>query len=277
MKFNKGLLAAAAALMAAACGPKKADAPKVLVLFYSQTTNTLTVAQEIANALGADMEEILPVQPYDGTYQETISRGMMERQAGTLPELQPLKSDLSAYDVIFLGYPIWFGTYAPPVAALLEQVDLSGKKIVPFCTFGSGGLDASVKDLAAKQPGADILPGYGVRAARMAAVPQEVDRFLKSNGFLEGEVVKVEEFPEPHEVNEEESAIFDAAVGTYPMINAKAATVTSRAVPGGVEYLFTANDQPREGMPQMAMPPAAMKVYVIVEDGKEPEFTQVVR
>jgi len=274
----KWMLALAAALTVIACGSKKADSPKILVLYYSQTTNTQAVAQEIANALGADMEEILPVKPYDGTYQETIQRGMQERQSGTLPEIQPLTKDLAAYDVIFLGYPIWYGTYALPVATLLEQVDLSGKKVVPFCTFGSGGLDSSIKDLAAKQPGAEILPGYGVRAARMAAVPQEVDRFLKANGFLEGEAVKLNEFPEPHAVSEEESAIFDTAVGTYPMINAQAVTATSRAIPGGVEYIFTAKDKPREGMtPPPGMGPQEMKVYVIAEEGKEPEFTQVVR
>ena len=279
MKFNKCLLAAAAALMAAACGPKKADAPKVLVLYYSQTTNTSAVAQEIANALGADMEEIIPVVPYDGTYQETIQRGMTERQSGILPEIQPLNADLSAYDVIFLGYPIWYGTYALPVATLLDQVDLSGKKVVPFCTFGSGGLDESTKDLAAKQPGAEILPGYGVRAARMSAMPKEVDQFLKANGFLEGEAVKLEAFPEAHPVTEAEAAIFDAAVSTYPMINAQALTATSRSVPGGVEYIFTAQDKPREGMPPMpaGLSPREMKIYVIAEEGKDPEFTQVVR
>ena len=278
MKSMKCLLAAAAVLLAAACGPKKADAPKVLVLYYSQTENTQTVAQTIATALGADMEAILPIVPYDGTYQETIARGMEERQAGILPEIQPINANVADYDVIFLGYPIWYGTYALPIATLLDQVDLSGKKVVPFCTFGSGGLDSSVKDLAAKQPGAEILPGYGVRAARMAAVPAEVDRFLKAGGFVKGDVVKLDEFPAPHAVTEEEAAIFDAAVSTYPMINATATEVTSRPVPGGVEYIFTAQDKPREGMPMPpGMAPRDMKVYVIAEEGKAPEFTQVVR
>ena len=279
MKSMTILLAAATVLMTAACGPKKADAPKVLVLYYSQTDNTKAVAETIANALSADIEAILPVNPYDGTYQETIQRGMEERTSGKLPEIQPLNADIAAYDIIFLGYPIWYGTYALPVATLLEQVDLSGKKVVPFCTFGSGGLDASIQDLAAKQPQAEILPGYGVRTARMASMPKEVDQFLKANGFLEGEAVKLEAFPEPHPATEEEAAIFDAAVSTYPMISAQAVTATSRAVPGGVEYLFTAQDKPREGMPPMpaGMAPREMKMYVIAEEGKAPEFTQVVR
>ena len=279
MKTLKRMLALAATLVAAvACGPKK-EAPKVLVLYYSQTGNTKLVAEEFGARLGADIEAIEAVNPYDGTYQETIQRGMTERQSGILPEIQPLNADLSAYDVIFLGYPIWYGTYALPVATLLDQVDLSGKKVVPFCTFGSGGLDESTKDLAAKQPGAEILPGYGVRAARMSAMPKEVDQFLKANGFLEGEAVKLEAFPEAHPVTEAEAAIFDAAVSTYPMINAQALTATSRSVPGGVEYIFTAQDKPREGMPPMpaGLSPREMKIYVIAEEGKDPEFTQVVR
>ena len=276
MKMIRYAAIVAALFAAVSCGAKKADAPKTLVLYYSQSATTKAVAEEIAGRVGADIEEILPVNPYDGTYQETIQRSGQERESGKLPELQPLKADLADYDVIFLGYPIWFGTYALPVATLLDQVDLSGKKVVPFCTFGSGGLDTSVKDLAAKQPGAEILPGYGVRSARMASMPKEIDAFLKAGGFVEGEAVKLDPFPEQHPVSEEESAIFDAAVSTYPMIRAKAATVASRAIPGGTEYLFTANDMPREGMP--AMPPSGgMKIYVTVEDGGAPEFTQVVR
>ena len=278
MKILKWMLVLASTAMLAACAPK-AKAPKVLVLYYSQSANTKTVATEIATRLNADLEEILPVVPYDGTYMETIERSRQERESGKLPEIQPLKADLAAYDIVFIGYPIWFGTYALPVGSLLAQVDLSGKKVVPFCTFGSGGLDASCRDLAEHCPGAEILPGYGVRAARMDAVPKEVDRFLKAGGYLEGEVVKLEEFPEQHEVTEEEAAIFDAAVGDYPMIHAKAATVASRTLPEGTEYLFTAFDLPREGAPAPApdMEPRPMKVYVTVEEGKAPVFTQVVR
>ena len=274
----KWMLAFAAFVVAAvSCGQKK-EAPKskVLVLYYSQTSNTKTVAQEIANKLGADIEEIVAVNPYDGDFQATIARCQQEREKGVTPEIEPVKADLAQYDVIFLGYPIWFGTYAPPMAAFLNQADLSGKKIVPFCTFGSGGLDSSVKDLTKAQPKAEIIAGYGVRAARMAAVPAEVDQFLKAGGFIEGEYAKLEDFPEAQPATEEQAAIFDKAVGDYPMIHAKAKAVASRAVPGGTEYLFTAEDLPREGAPQMPTP-GEMKVYVLALDGQDPVFTQVVR
>ena len=262
--------------LAVSCAQHKA--PKILVLYYSQTGNTKAVAEQLQTRLGADIEAIVPVVPYDGDFKATIDRSINEREEGSYPEIQPLASNLKDYDIVFLGYPVWFGTFAPPVSAMLASVDLSGKKIVPFCTFGSGGLDSSINDLKTKAPGAEILPGYGVRAARMDAVPAELDRFLIRGGFVEGECPELEEFPEAHEVSEEESAIFDAAVGDYPMMHAKAVEVASRAVPEGTEYLFAAKDEPRGDAPSGDMPPAGtIKVYVLAADGQTPVFTQVVR
>ena len=274
------LVLAAVTLTAVSCGSKKEtpkeEAPKMLVLYYSQTGNTKAVAEEIANKLGADIEEITMEDPYDPDFQATIDRCLKEREQDILPTIHPVKADLANYDVIFLGYPVWFGTYAPPVITFLNGADLSGKKIVPFCTFGSGGLESSVKDLVAAEPYAEVLPGYGVRAARLDAMPKEVDNFLKSNGFLEGEYTQLAEFPEQHEVSADEAAIFDAAVDGYPMIHAKAKTVATRTLPDGTEYLFTAVDLPREDNPKM--PPAGeMQVYVTVANGAAPIFTKVIR
>jgi flavodoxin len=277
------LVLAIVAMAAVSCGPKKesqkeapkAETPKVLVLYYSQTSNTKAVATEIATRLGADIEEIVPTKPYDEDFQATIERCKQDRKQGISPDIQPLAADIAKYDVVFLGYPVWFGTYAPPVITFLSQVDLSGKKIVPFCTFGSGGLESSMKDLAEAQPKAEILPGYGVRAARLDAAPKEIDQFLKANGFLEGEFVKLEDFSEQHPVNEEETAIFNAAVDGYQMLHAQAKAVASRTIPGGTEYLFTAEDLPREDNP--GMPTGELKVYVTVTDGEKPVFTRVVR
>ena len=164
-------------------------------------------------------------------------------------------------------------------------MDLSDKQVVPFCTFGSGGLESSVKDLVEAEPNAMILPGYGVRAARMDAMPKELEQFLKlnknlSNVFLGGSdyesVFVPADFPEQHPVSADEAAIFDTAVNGYPMLNAKAKTVASRTVLDGTEYLFTAMDMPRENKPDM--PPASeIKVYVLVEKDKAPVFTKVVR
>lgn len=276
------LVLATMTLAAVSCGSKKVQkdeakpAPKMLVVYYSQTGNTKAVATEIATKLGADIDEILPLEPYENDFKATLDRGKKELDEGICPAIQPLTFNAADYDVIFIGFPVWFGTYAPPVATYLDQMDLKGKKVVPFCTFGSGGLESSARDLAQAEPDAEVLPGYGVRAARLEAMPMEIDQFLKANGFLEGEFVKLEAFPEQHPVSEEETAIFNAAVGDYPMIHAQASTVASRTIPNGVEYLFTAKDLPREANPDMP-PMGEMKVYVTVLEGEAPVFTQVVR
>ena len=294
MKTLKLMMIAALAMMVVtSCSQnsqKNEKASKVLVLYYSQTSNTKAVAQEIATRLDADIEEIALVEPYDTAFQATIDRCKADREKGILPEIKPLKANVADYDWIFIGYPIWFGTYAPPIASLLEQVDLSDKWVVPFCTFGSGGLESSMKDLSEKQPNAKIMASYGVRAARMNAMPKEVETFLKEctalmaitdtttifKKFPSESVFKPADFPEQHPVSAEEAAIFDAAVNGYPMLNAKAKTVASRTILEGTEYLFTAMDMPRENKPDM--PPASeIQVYVIVEKDKAPEFTKVVR
>ena len=225
---------------------------------------------------GADIEAIECVNPYDPDFHATIERCKEEQAQGVLPEITPVQADLSKYDVIFIGFPVWFGTYAPPIATWLNSVDLSGKKVALFCTFGSGGLESSLGAFTGCQPNAEVLGCYGVRAARLDAVPAEVDQFLKANGFIEGEFVKLDEFPEQHEASADEAAIFDAAVDGYPMLNAKAKSVAQRSLPGGTEYFFTAVDLPREDKPDM--PPAGeLLVYVTVLDGQEPVFTRVVR
>lgn len=274
------MFAAVALTIVVACNPNKTQRansdpkPKMLVLYYSQTSNTKAVAQEIATRLKIDIEEITLVEPYDTAFQATIDRCKADREKGITPEINPLKSDIADYDIIFLGYPVWFGTYAPPIASLLDKIDLSGKRVVPFCTFGSGGLESSAKDLAEKQPNAKVLPGYGVRAARMDAMPKEVERFLDM--YLGQPTFEPADFPEQHPMNADEAAIFDAAVNGYPMLNATATTVASRTVPDGIEYLFTAMDKPREDKP--GMPPASeINVYVLVEKDKAPVFTKVVR
>lgn len=264
----------AAMILAVSCGQKKAQ--KVLVIYYSQTGNTKLVAEEIAAKLGADIEEIVAVNPYDGDFMQTIERCMKEREEGVIPEIKPLKSKIAKYDVIFLGYPVWFGTVAPPVATFLKDVDLSGKTIVPFCTFGSGGLESSVKDIEKSQLNAQIMNGYGVRAARLEAMPAEVDHFLKENQFIPGEYVQLDEFSDLAEVTPEEEYIFIKATDNYPMLHAKAKLVGKRWIPNGTEYLFIAEDQPREFKDDM--PPAGeMKVYVTVIGDTKPEFTKVVR
>ena len=269
MKRTATLLAASLTLAACTTGTQ----PKALVLYYSQTGTTKAVAEAIAAQTGADIVSFDVTDPYTGDFNETIARCMTERSEGFTPELAALDVNIEDYDTIFLGYPIWFGTYAPPVAALLQKVDFAGKTIVPFCTFGSGGLCESTADLKAALPDATVLDGYGVRTARVEAAPAEVGRFLTLGGFVEGEAEQYPDYSEQQPVTEAEAAIFDAACSGYQFPLGTPVTCGSRVTPDCTEYLFTAESTGMDGSKSTS------KIYVIADrkDGRNPEFTMVTR
>lgn len=248
-------------------------AQKKLVLYYSETGTTKTVAQELQKQLGADIESIEPVTPYSGNFQETIQRGQREMQSGETPELKPLKSKMADYDVIFIGYPIWFGTYANPIITLVKEQDFAGKTVVPFCTFGSGGLNTSSDALKKALPKANIVQGYGVRTARVAAAAKELDHFLKENGYKKGAVAKLPEYSEQVPVTAEDKAIFDAACSSYQFPLGTPSTVGKRQTPESTDYKFTVNSSSPNGTASTSI------IYVTVgkEQGAKPEFTEVVR
>ena len=248
-------------------------AQKRLVLYYSETGTTKAVAEVLQQQLGADIEAIECVEPYSGNFQETIQRSGQEREKGETPALKPLTKNIADYDVIFLGYPIWFGTYAMPIATLVKEQDFAGKTIVPFCTFGSGGLNTSTEALKQALPKATILKGYGVRAARVAAAEKELDRFLKENGYKEGTVTPLPEYSEQVPVTEDDKAIFDAACSDYQFPLGTPETVGKRSTEDSDDYQFTVKGRGMNGEESTST------IYVTVgkEEGAKPEFTEVVR
>ena len=248
-----------------------AFAQKKLVLYYSEVGSTKAVAEEIQKQTGADIEAIEAVEPYSGDFQTTIQRGNKERESGQWPAIKPIKKNISNYDIIFLGYPIWFGTYANPMVTLVKQQDFAGKTIVPFCTFGSGGLNTSSADLKKALPKAKIVQGYGVRTARVAKAAKELDRFLKENGYKPGKVMPLPAYSAQKPVTDAEKALFDAACSSYQFPLGTPQTVGKRETPDGTDYKFSVKSRGMNGEE------AASTIYVTVEKGGKPEFTEVVR
>lgn len=278
--MKKGLILFAVLLTLIGCNSHKKTetgedmkTQKCLVIYYSQTGATQQVAQEFAQLLHADTLRIEVEQPYDGTYQETIERCQKEMANNEVPALKTRDIDLTKYDTVFLGYPIWFGTYALPITSLVKNIDFAGKKIVPFCTFGSGGLNASISDLKKALPKAEIIPGYGVRNARITKAPTEVKHFLIENRYLEGEIEQLPAYSAQQPVTPEEKAIFDAACGDYQYPLGIPITAGKRTTSQGTDYCFTAQSKDAKGNDVEAT------IYVIVSNDPniKPEFTEVVR
>ncbi len=250
-----------------------ANAQKALVLYYSETGTTKTVAEELQRQLGADIGSIEAVKPYSGNFQETIQRGQREMQNGQWPELKPLQSDIGKYDIIFLGYPIWFGTYANPIVTLVKSNDFAGKTVVPFCTFGSGGLNTSSDALKKALPKARIRQGYGVRTARVASAAKELDRFLKAYGYKKGSVSRLPDYSAQQPVTDADKAIFDAACSGYQFPLGTPQTVGKRTTDDSTDYKYTVKSRGFDGAESTST------VYVTVgkQQGAKPEFTEVVR
>ena len=154
---------------------------------------------------------------------------------------------MSKYDVIFLGYPIWYGTYANPIVTLLNGQDFPGKTIVPFCTFGSGGLNTSSADLKKALPKAKIAQGYGVRTARVAKAAKELNRFLTENGYKKGAVKALPAYTAQKPVTDAEKALFDAACSSYQFPLGTPQTVGKRETPDGTDYEFKVKSRGMNG------------------------------
>jgi len=136
---------------------------KVLVAYFSATGTTEGVAKQIAEATGGDLFEIEPAKEYtaaDLDWNDKQSRSTLEmNDKKARPEIASEVEDIARYDVIFLGYPIWWYTAPHIINTFLEQYDLSGKRIVLFATSGGSDFENSLTDLQPSAPKALIEEG----------------------------------------------------------------------------------------------------------------------
>lgn len=123
---------------------------------FSATGTTKAVAERIAKATGGDLYEIAPEPPYtddDLDWRNDKSRSSVEMHCDTIrPALKALKTDMEGYDVVFVGFPIWWNLAPRAVNAFVEQHNLQGKVLVPFATSGGDDITNSVADLKKRYP-----------------------------------------------------------------------------------------------------------------------------
>jgi flavodoxin len=241
MNRKFGLIAAAVtALALCACE----STPKSLVVFYSQNGATKKVAEIFQKSRNADVFEIALATPYPSTYDSTIAAVGAQRESKQWPALLNAKADIAKYDTIFLGYPIMFGSFAPPIYSFLDSNDLSGKVVVPFCTYGSGGRKASAAELKTLEPNANVTLAYGISNKRVTAengaevAAKEIEAF-----FADLETGKTDEmlmggYSEQRPLTAEDSAVFAAATKDYAYLGLKPLSVSTQVV-AGTNFLFT--------------------------------------
>ncbi len=147
---------------------------KSIVVYYSKTGeqygvgvikegNTAKVAKEIALQTGADLLELKTVKEYPEGYSETTRVAQTELRENARPELSTKIPDLSQYDTIYLGYPIWWGNAPMCVYTFLDSVDLSGKTVKPFCTNEGSGASGTQGKIQKVVKGANVKEVLSIR------------------------------------------------------------------------------------------------------------------
>ena len=139
---------------------------KVAVVYYSQSKvgNTATVAKWIAKHTGGELVLIEAVEAYPDAYGETLKAAKKDMENGGTRAIKSVPP-LDGYDVVFIGSPIWYGTYAPPVAEFFKTHSFAGETVVPFCTHGGGGAGRYFVDVRKACPAATVKEGLAIRGS----------------------------------------------------------------------------------------------------------------
>ena len=154
---------------------------KKLVAYFSASGTTAKLAENLAEAIGADIFEIVPEVPYtaaDLNWQDKHSRSSIEMQdPASRPAIAATRDNIADYNTIFVGFPIWWYVAPTIINTFLESCDLTGKTIIPFATSGGSGIGETNEKLEPSCPGAKLLEG---RVFRSSASKTELEAWAES-------------------------------------------------------------------------------------------------
>ncbi len=155
---------------------------KILIAYYTRTGNTHTIAEAIQRQTGGALAEIRPVIPYPAQYHAVLKQAQAEIQSSARPAIETGIEHVDAYDTVFVGSPIWWGTVAPPVGTFLAAHRFAGKMMVPFYSHGGGGAGHAESDLARLCPNAIVKPGLAVRGNGGPTLAAQITAWLARIG-----------------------------------------------------------------------------------------------
>ncbi len=167
---------------------------KFLVVFFShagenysvgniEVGNTKIVADYISEMTGADQFEIVADKDYDMPYMQLIEVAKQEANNGELPAMVGKLENVDQYDTVFIGGPVWWGTYPQVMFTFFRDYDLNGKTIIPFTTHEGSGLASCVDDVRKAYPDADVKPGFAIYGHEVRSGRNKVEEWLKGLGM----------------------------------------------------------------------------------------------
>ena len=160
---------------------------KVLVAYFSWSGNTKYAAQYIAKKVGADEFEIITEKAYPTEYQPCTEVAKAEKEANARPAIKGKVENMEQYDVVFIGAPVWWYTGPMAIYTFMEQYDLKGKTVIPFCTAYSGP-SQTLKDIVKSTPDSDHRDGICIVTKELGGQGMEskmakIDKWLGEIGF----------------------------------------------------------------------------------------------
>jgi flavodoxin len=152
---------------------------KILVAYFSHSGNTKKIAEKISLVTGGDLFEIRAVNKYPEEYSKCTELARKELMENIKPQLAETFNSINDYDIIFLGYPIWWGTMPMPVFTFLERCKFDGKTIMPFCTHGGGGSGKSSDDIKKLCPRAEVMECLQIKGTELARADEMIRKWIK--------------------------------------------------------------------------------------------------
>lgn len=197
-KLKSIILAVSALLVGASCNGQTTknqnNMGKSIVIFFShagdnysvgnvKVGNTKIVADYISEIVGAEQFEIV-THKYDGMAYTPLTRlAQEEANKGELPPYEGSAPDLSQYDTVFIGGPVWWGTYPQVMFTLFKDINLDGKTVYPFTTHEGSGLASCVSDVKRAFPKANVQKGFSIYGHEVRTEKSKVEKWLKGIGY----------------------------------------------------------------------------------------------
>ena len=210
-----------------------------VVLYFSATGTTKKIAERIADKSNSDIIEIVPKEEYkseDLNYNSDCRANREQQDSKARPEIKNT-IDLTKYDTIFLGYPIWWGTNPKIILTLLDTYDLTNKTIIPFCTSGSTGIEGSVNDLRNYNSKLNIKDGKRFNSSDSDEVIME---FINKYQVINNEVSTMKAIINNKEyiINLENNETVNSLINLLPM------EITMNELNGNEKYIYLDNTLP---------------------------------
>lgn len=156
---------------------------KALVVYFSHSGNTESVAKEIQSQTGADIFEIVPATPYTTDYNTLLDVAQNEKRDNARPAISGTVENLADYDTIYLGFPNWWADMPMVLYSFLDTYDLSGKTIAPFVTSGGSGFSNTISTIKSMEPNATVIDGLAIRDSTAGNPESAVSDWLETNGI----------------------------------------------------------------------------------------------